>query len=674
MHAIGAAQHKKNSWTGYTFDPSLYPDPKAWLASMHDQGLLLAANLHDDVGIGPWEEKHAAVAKIMGEANASATIPFTTCGNKTYAYAVEDVVLQAIEGGRIGGDLPDGGFDAWWIDWQQGGDHGGCAGGAQNPTIWTNRLRSTDAKRRAVMAARRRHGDSNRRAAAEVGAVGRNMVLARWGGMGSHRYQVGFSGDVSTLSWENLAYQPYFSLTAANVGYGYWSHDVEGPSADLELYTRWVQWGALSGVMRMHERGMSGGGCADRQQAGAALSQCAIDLPWEAPTAHYEAMRDALALRAKLLPYIYTAARHAYDTGVGLIRPMYFDYPTSEMAYAVNASGAGISQYMFGDDMFAAPIVAPADNATAPVPWQTGVATKTVWIPPGGWCELPSGTCYLRGNWSVMKKFPLSEVPLYARAGAVVPSVPLVDGATVGAAAAQYTALVFDLFPGAAKGDTKVYEDDGATTAYLDGATFAWLSASYVKAGATLTFTATMDGAVNDTAVVPAARSITLRLRSAFPPASVTVNGRALAHGRPSKGAPSWHWCGVEMAVVITAGVLPTAAPVTIVVGGGDWEAEAAALDGVKGGVARALLAKAAFDDARVTVGAHKPAADRLKRLSSFGSSLHYLAPTATRDAFGKAVAGFRQALQDARAEVDGMDAKANPKRKAYAQALLEAQ
>ena len=72
---------------------------------MHDQGLLLAANLHDDVGIGPWEEKHAAVAKIMGEANASATIPFTTCGNKTYAYAVEDVVLQAIEGGRIGGDL-----------------------------------------------------------------------------------------------------------------------------------------------------------------------------------------------------------------------------------------------------------------------------------------------------------------------------------------------------------------------------------------------------------------------------------------------------------------------------------------------------------------------------------------------------------------------------------------
>ena len=203
-------------------------------------GLLLAANLHDDVGIGLGEG--AAVAKIMGRPTP-ATIPFTTCGNKTYAYAVEDVVLQAIEGGRIGGDLTDG--STRWIDWRQGGDHGGCAGGVE-PDDLDERLRSTDAKRRAVMAARRRHGDSNRRAAAEVGAVGRNMVLARWGGMGSHRYQVGFSGDVSTLSWENLAYQPYYSLTAANVGYGYWSHDVEGPSADLELYTRWVQWGALS--------------------------------------------------------------------------------------------------------------------------------------------------------------------------------------------------------------------------------------------------------------------------------------------------------------------------------------------------------------------------------------------------------------------------------------------
>ena len=82
--------------------------------------------------------------------------------------------------------------------------HGGCAGLKQNPTIWTNKIRCTDAKRRAVSAARAA-GQSS--AAAAATDVGRNMVLARWGGMGSHRYQVGFSGDVKDLSWVNLAYQ-----------------------------------------------------------------------------------------------------------------------------------------------------------------------------------------------------------------------------------------------------------------------------------------------------------------------------------------------------------------------------------------------------------------------------------------------------------------------------------
>lgn len=80
------------------------------------------------------------------------------------------------------------------------------------------------------------------------------MVLARFGGLGNHRYQVGFSGDVKTLSWANLAYQPYFSSTASNVGFGFWSHDIVGPGSDHELYLRWLQWGCVSGIMRNHDR------------------------------------------------------------------------------------------------------------------------------------------------------------------------------------------------------------------------------------------------------------------------------------------------------------------------------------------------------------------------------------------------------------------------------------
>ena len=65
--------HRKNSWTGYSFDNSLFPDPAGFMASLHDDGLHLSANLHDDVGIGPWEDQYTYMARLMGVTNASET-------------------------------------------------------------------------------------------------------------------------------------------------------------------------------------------------------------------------------------------------------------------------------------------------------------------------------------------------------------------------------------------------------------------------------------------------------------------------------------------------------------------------------------------------------------------------------------------------------------------------
>jgi len=182
--------------------------------------------------------------------------------------ALEDDVMLAAE---------DIGFDFWWIDYQQGEANYGAEGGKMNPTIWTAHMRSTDLQRR----------DSDKRA----------MVLARWGGLGGHRYQVGFSGDVKDVNWQTLAFQPYFSATASNVGFGYWSHDITGPEQDVELYTRWFQWGAFSSVMRMHDRGMSAGGCADDTPP-----SCSLVQPWLADNEHFVAMRDSLRSRGALLP------------------------------------------------------------------------------------------------------------------------------------------------------------------------------------------------------------------------------------------------------------------------------------------------------------------------------------------------------------------------------------
>ncbi len=80
------------------------------------------------------------------------------------------------------------------------------------------------------------------------------MTFSRYAGPGSHRYPVGFSGD-TVISWASLDFQPYFTATAANIGYGWWSHDIGGHIfgvKDDELATRWLQLGVFSPVLRLH--------------------------------------------------------------------------------------------------------------------------------------------------------------------------------------------------------------------------------------------------------------------------------------------------------------------------------------------------------------------------------------------------------------------------------------
>ena len=186
------------------------------------------------------------------------------------------------------------------------------------------------------------------------------------------------------MSWQALAYQPYFSFTASNVGYGFWSHDLgffffldivtqniclffkfsylpvflsEGPRDDQELYVRWVQWVAFSAVFRSHDRGffffssshenhhlpshkpnnqkkkksgMAIGSCADQDPI-----TCSIIKPWDTDPYHFEIIRNAMNERARLVPYLYQGWREAYDTGVSLLRPMYYEVREKKMRECV---------------------------------------------------------------------------------------------------------------------------------------------------------------------------------------------------------------------------------------------------------------------------------------------------------------------------------------------------
>jgi len=180
-------------------------------------------NLHPASGIQPYEDVYPAFANAMGiDPVTQKYIPFDIT-NKKYARNFLDLVLHPME---------KEGIDFWWLDWQQWGK---TAIKGVNPTFYLNYVLFSDMERR-----------NEKRA----------LLFHRWGGLGNHRYQIGFSGDTH-ITWASLDYQPYFTSTAANVGYGFWSHDIGGHMSgdqqkNPELYTRWIEWGAFSPILRTH--------------------------------------------------------------------------------------------------------------------------------------------------------------------------------------------------------------------------------------------------------------------------------------------------------------------------------------------------------------------------------------------------------------------------------------
>jgi alpha-glucosidase len=575
---------------------------------LKELGLHITLNLHDASGVNSWDAKFAELASYLGLPANSSVVPFNL-QNATVAYAVEDIVLGDL--------LYNKSIDFWWIDWQQGGSNGGMTGNKQNPTIWLAHLRCTD---------RNRNGD-----------ITRGMTLARWGGMGGHRYQVGFSGDVNALTWGDLAYQPYFSATAANVLHSFWSHDIEGPWDDLEMYTRWLQVGAFSGTMRSHDRGMSGGGCSDTDNVtpgwGPSTGTCSIVEPWNVGPLFFEANRFALRSRERLIPYIYNYHRSAFMTGVGLMQPMYYDNPTNTNAYLMDQNGNNV-QYMFGSEILFSPVVMPA-NASNKDP-SYSLAVKSTWLPDGIWFDANTGvlTTATGGNFRVNKGYALLEIPLWYKGGSVIPYLPLESYSTlVGIARMQYNFLGFKIIPGASIGSTLVYEDDGATTAYLTSDEYVQTTFTYTRSGPQIVITISSVGSYP---AFPATRAYQVRLPNGVPPSSVTVNSAPVSYNRygsiASKGkiptTSSWYYDfmqGEGLGPVIDVVGVSTSSVTTIVITNAVTISDAS-MSGVYGAIMHAIWAKQSTDLERSTPGSNTVEAAPTSVLSSSGDALAYLA------------------------------------------------
>lgn len=455
--------NSSSGWTGYTWNRDLFPDPQGFIESVHQKGLRTALNLHPAEGIHPHEEQYPEMARRLGIDPATRQpIPFDIT-DPTFVTAYFEVLHHPNEAL---------GVDFWWVDWQQGLE---CRIPGLDPLWLINHLHYLDLGR-----------DGTRRP----------FIFSRWGNEGHQRYPIGFSGD-SYKTWETLRFETYMTATASNVAYGWWSHDIGGHTSgdgDSELLTRWVQFGVLSPIMRFHS---TNGTFYDQR-------------PWTFEDENVRTvLRDTLQLRHALIPYLYTMAWRAHEDSLPLLLPMYYEYPESEAAYHCP------HQYLFGSELIAAPFVEPINP-------ETGLARQVVWLPEGDWYHVFTGEYYQGSRWQVIYG-GLADIPLFAKAGAIVPL-----GARVGWGGIDNPdELHLHLFAGGNHSFT-LYEDDGSSRAYLDGD---HCQTTFSQRWQENQLEFTMDAAEGSRALIPAERAIHLYIHGVREDAAITalVDGSAVS-------------------------------------------------------------------------------------------------------------------------------------------------
>lgn len=441
-----------SGWTGYTWNRKLFPDPAAFLADLHRRGLRTTLNVHPADGIRAFEDAYPAMAAALGRDTADeAPISFDVT-DRDFLAAYFDIAHRRLEAD---------GVDFWWLDWQSG-PHSRVPG--IDPLWMLNHFHYLDSARSGQ----------------------RPLTFSRYAGPGSHRYPVGFSGD-SVISWASLDFQPEFTATASNIGYGWWSHDVGGHfrgTYDPELLLRWVQLGVFSPILRLHS----------------ASNPFVVKEPWAYGSETRAALGDALRLRHRLVPYLHSMNHLAATDGIPLVRPMYHLYPREDEAYRVP------NEFGFGTELVVAPITTPADPVTR-------LGSVRTWLPAGTWIDLLTGVAYDGGREALLHRDGTS-IPVLVKAGGIMSlAAPDQTDATV-----NPTALEIMVAPGA-DGSFTLVEDDGTGTdpAAIPTATtrIDWDQA---------TGTLTVRPATGATGVIPSMRTWSVTLLGAAP-GEVLVNG-----------------------------------------------------------------------------------------------------------------------------------------------------
>ena len=487
-------------WGGYDWDTQFFPDHPDTLHQLHQRGVQIAANLHPAGGVGKDQSRFHAMCTATGTSQKKDKVAFD-CTNTAFMDAYFSELHHPHE---------QAGIDLWWMDWQQGTK---SAIPGLDPLPMLNHCHWHDQTDRA-------HKPSDPRP----------LIFSRYGGIGSGRYPIGFSGDTES-SWRTLQYLIPFTTQSANALYGWWSHDVGGffespweGKLTPELYLRWVQFAQFSPVMRTHAGRIAH---ADRRF-------------WLWGEPHGSLMKKHLRRRYEMAAWLYSEHAQASQTGVSAIHAPYIDYPDHQEAYQ-----AADRQMHIGDDLIVAPVTETGETGS-------GLAQQSVWLPPhacwydcarGGFFDLGEG-CDEKQNHKgkkLVSRWLLNEVPCFAKAGSLIPGY-------IGASNLQRgceAQMCCQVIPGNVGNERSytLYEDDGSSQGYQHGKSVSFTF--YHKQTATRT-QLRIDAQAERYPAMLRKRTMTWQCLGAVTPRSVSYDGKTLAPIDPAATTQTGYYMDPE--------------------------------------------------------------------------------------------------------------------------------
>lgn len=405
-HYVDIDPQYGTGWTGYTWNKELFPNHREFLDFLKKEGLRCSLNLHPQEGVAAHEAAYAAMAEAMEhDISKGEAIEFDIT-NPKFIENYFSVLHHPLE---------EEGVDFWWIDWQQGNT---TRVEGLDPLWMLNHYHYIDLKRQ------------NRRP----------LIFSRYAGPGSHRYPIGFSGD-SVISWDSLNFQPYFTATASNIGYTWWSHDIGGHMEgirDEELITRWVQLGVFSPINRLHS----------------SQNPFLGKEPWKYNKISELSMKRFLKLRHELIPYLYTMNYRTYAYSEPLVQPLYYNWA------GLDEKGADIykykNEYTFGTEMLVSPITTPCN-------FETKLGCAQTFLPEGMWYDFFNNTRYTGGRTLCIHR-DLGEMPVFVKAGGIIPMANLENTNDID----NPRSMKVKIYAGKSN-SFELYEDDGESMDFESG-------------------------------------------------------------------------------------------------------------------------------------------------------------------------------------------------------------